>query len=53
MENNAKLFSSSPELLKQQLDFIKYFLNTPTLSMPLLKQVLEFVYQLKKSVIFV
>lgn len=34
--SNAKLFSSSPELLKQQLAFIKYYMNHPTLSMPLL-----------------
>ncbi len=34
--NNAKLFSSSPELLRQQLDFIKYYINHLTLSMPLL-----------------
>lgn len=34
--NNAKLFSISPELLRQQLDFIKYYIKHPTLSMPLL-----------------
>lgn len=34
--SNAKLFSSSPELLKQQMEFIKYYMNHPTLSMPLL-----------------
>ncbi|WP_345994012.1 hypothetical protein [Sulfurimonas sp. HSL-1716] len=34
--NNAKLFSVSPEALRQQLDFIKYYINHPTLSMPLL-----------------
>jgi len=34
--NNAKLFSSSPELLRQQLDFIKYYSTHETLSMPLL-----------------
>jgi uncharacterized peroxidase-related enzyme len=34
--NNAKLFSSSPELLKQQMDFIKYYITHETLSMPLL-----------------
>ena len=34
--NNAKLLSSSPEILRQQLDFIKYYMNHPTLSMPLL-----------------
>ncbi len=37
--NNAKLFSSSPELLKQQLDFIKYYSTHPTLSMPLLASI--------------
>lgn len=37
--NNAKLFSSSPALLKQQLDFIAYYMNHPTLSMPLLASV--------------
>lgn len=37
--NNAKLFSSSPELLKQQFDFIKYYSNHPTLSMPLLASI--------------
>ena len=34
--NNAKLFSVSPELLSQQMDFIKFYMNHPTLSMPLL-----------------
>ncbi|MGD9970217.1 MAG: carboxymuconolactone decarboxylase family protein [Sulfuricurvum sp.] len=34
--NNAKLFSISPEILRQQLDFIKHYMNHPTLSMPLL-----------------
>ena len=34
--NNAKLFSVSPELLRQQIDFIKFYINHPTLSMPLL-----------------
>lgn len=34
--NNAKLFSASPELLRQQMDFIKYYMSHPTLSMPLL-----------------
>lgn len=34
--NNAKLFSVSPELLRQQMDFIKFYVNHPTLSMPLL-----------------
>lgn len=37
--NNAKLFSSSPQLLKQQLDFIKYYSTHPTLSMPLLASI--------------
>ena len=34
--NNEKLFSVSPELLSQQMDFIKFYMNHPTLSMPLL-----------------
>ena len=34
--NNAKLFSVSPKLLSQQMDFIKFYMNHPTLSMPLL-----------------
>jgi len=34
--NNAKMFSVSPELLRQQMDFIKFYMNHPTLSMPLL-----------------
>jgi alkylhydroperoxidase family enzyme len=34
--NNAKLFSISPELLHQQMDFIKFYINHPTLSLPLL-----------------
>ena len=34
--NNAQLFSVSPELLRQQMDFIKYYMKHPTLSMPLL-----------------
>ncbi|MGD9968859.1 MAG: carboxymuconolactone decarboxylase family protein [Sulfuricurvum sp.] len=34
--NNAKLFSVSPELLRQQLDFIRFYINHPTLSLPLL-----------------
>lgn len=33
---NAQLFSIRPELLRHQLDFIKYYMNHPTLSMPLL-----------------
>lgn len=36
VENNAQLFSISPELLRQQMDFIKFYMNHPTLSMPLL-----------------
>lgn len=34
--NNAKLFSVSPELLRQQMEFIKFYMNHPTLSLPLL-----------------
>lgn len=34
--NNARLFSISPELLRQQMDFITFYTNHPTLSMPLL-----------------
>lgn len=34
--NNAKLFSVSPELLRQQMEFIRFYMNHPTLSMPLL-----------------
>lgn len=34
--NNAKLFSVSPELLRQQMDFIRFYMNHPTLSLPLL-----------------
>lgn len=34
--NNAQLFSVSPELLRQQMDFIKYYMKHPTLSLPLL-----------------
>ncbi|WP_419769907.1 MAG: carboxymuconolactone decarboxylase family protein [Candidatus Marinarcus sp.] len=37
--NNAKLFSSSTELLKQQLEFIKYYATHETLSMPLLASI--------------
>lgn len=37
--NNAKLFSSSPELLRQQLDFIAYYMKHSTLSMPLLASI--------------
>ena len=34
--NNAMLFSSVPELLRQQMDFVAYYANHPTLAMPLL-----------------
>jgi uncharacterized peroxidase-related enzyme len=34
--NNAKMFSISPELLRQQMDFIRFYRNHPTLSLPLL-----------------
>jgi len=37
--NNAQLFSASPELLRQQMDFIKYYMNHPTLSIPLLASI--------------
>ncbi|MDX1808562.1 MAG: hypothetical protein R3331_03370 [Sulfurospirillaceae bacterium] len=37
--NNALLFSSSPELLRQQMDFIGYYMNHKTLSMPLLASI--------------
>lgn len=37
--NNAKMFSVSPELLRQQMDFIKFYMNHPTLSMPLLASI--------------
>lgn len=37
--NNAQMFSVSPELLRQQLDFIKFYMNHPTLSMPLLASI--------------
>jgi uncharacterized peroxidase-related enzyme len=36
VRNNAMLFSSSPELLRQQMDFIVHYASHPTLSMPLL-----------------
>lgn len=36
VRNNAMLFSASPELLRQQMDFIIHYANHPTLSMPLL-----------------
>ncbi len=34
--NNAMLFSSVPELLRQQMDFVTYYANHPTLPMSLL-----------------
>ncbi len=34
--NNAQLFSVSHELLRQQMDFIRFYMNHPTLSLPLL-----------------
>ncbi len=37
--NNAKLFSISPELLKQQMSFIKFYIKHPTLSLPLLASI--------------
>ncbi len=37
--NNALLFSVSPELLRQQMEFIKYYMNHPTLSMPFLASI--------------
>ncbi|MBU0632526.1 hypothetical protein KKA17_07765 [bacterium] len=37
--NNAKLFSTSPELLRQQMEFIKYYMKHPTLSMELLASI--------------
>ena len=37
--NNAKLFSVSPELLRQQMDFIKYYMKHSTLSFPLLASI--------------
>ena len=36
VRNNARLFSASPELLRQQMDFIFHYMNHPTLSLPLL-----------------
>lgn len=36
VSNSAQLFSISPELLRHQLSFIGYYMNHPTLSMPLL-----------------
>lgn len=37
--SNALLFSSSPELLRQQLMFVSHYMNHPTLSMPLLASI--------------
>lgn len=37
--NNAKLYSASPELLRQQMEFIKYYMQHSTLSMPLLASI--------------
>ncbi len=37
--NNAKLYSTSPELLRQQMEFIKYYMSHSTLSMPLLASI--------------
>ena len=37
--NNAKLFSMSPELLRQQMDFIKFYKDHPTLSVSLLASI--------------
>jgi len=34
--NNARLFSASPELLRQQMEFIGYYMQHPTLSFALL-----------------
>jgi len=39
VRNNAMLFSASPELLRQQMDFILHYARHPTLSMPLLAAV--------------
>ena len=37
--NTAKLLSASPEILRQKLDSIKYYMNHPTLSKPLLASI--------------
>lgn len=37
--NNAMLFSSVPELLRQQMDFVAYYAKHPTLPLPLLAAV--------------
>ena len=39
VRNNAMLFSASPELLRQQMDFILHYAKHPTLSLPLLAAV--------------
>lgn len=39
VSNGAQLFSISPELLRQQMDFIQFYMNHPTLSMPLLASI--------------
>ena len=36
VSNSAQIFSSSPELIKQQMSFLGYYLNHKSLSMPLL-----------------
>lgn len=36
VSNSAQIFSSSPELIKQQMSFIGYYMNHKVLSMPLL-----------------
>ncbi len=37
--DNAKLYSSSPEVLRQQMGFIKFYGSHPTLSQPLLASI--------------
>ena len=39
MGSAVELLSISPELLRQQMDFIKFYMNHPTLSMPLLASI--------------
>ena len=39
VDKNAELYSVSPELLRQQMEFIKYYMNHATLSMPLLASI--------------
>ena len=41
--NNAKLLSSSPEILRQQMEFIGYYMKHSTLSMGLLASIRIFV----------